>query len=359
MSELPTKKITELTDASVINDTDFVILQTNSSIPKTHKATISLLLNKIKTWLLSTSPFSYLSTVNKNIQTQINELITNKASITHTHDDRYFTEAEITNKFSSVTTQISGLSSSLAKKMDSNTTRINSHIVARQDNNFERGQIDLEGASSYDSIAIDNFKGDLRFYSQNEKYCITFNLKSGTISAASSGAPWSGISGKPSTFPPTSHTHDDKYIKNTYLTMESYSLYPTADNARDLGGSVYRWRGAYFVNAPSITSDRTQKKNICSLDSEKSLAFLQVLKPVSYQLINGESGRTHYGLIAQDVEEAMEKVHLTSMDFAGLIKDGDNYFLRYEEFIPLTINVIQNLNERITKLEQSYQTLQQ
>lgn len=116
MSELPTKKINELTDASAINESDLVIIQTAGSTPKTQKATISLLLNKIKSWLLTISPFSYLSSVNKNIQTQINDLSNGKAASTHTHDDRYFTESEINNKLSPMSASITSLSNNKLDK---------------------------------------------------------------------------------------------------------------------------------------------------------------------------------------------------------------------------------------------------
>ena len=86
---------------------------------------------------------------------------------------------------------------------------------------------------------------------------------------------------------------------------------------------------------------------------------------MSFRLRKGQSGRTHLGLIAQDVEAAMEAAGLTGMDFAGLIKsprlDGEgkemdglyDYALRYGEFIALCIAEIQGLKGRVTKLEGS------
>ena len=109
-----------------------------------------------------------------------------------------------------------------------------------------------------------------------------------------------------------------------------------------------------LTNAPSITSDKNKKKDIKSLDLESITRFCNGLNPVSYKLIDGESGRTHFGLIAQEVEEAMQNANLTSMDFAGFIKDGNNYFLRYEEFIPLIIKIIQNLEKRVSDLDKNH-----
>lgn len=239
--------------------------------------------------------------------------------------------------------------------------------------------------------------------------------KPSTYTPTSHNQAWSTITNKPTTFTPSSHTHDDRYqissmenstaipgfegqniagfmhrfsnntgkymsetfmtygnylytqvknngawtgfrkqIDNRYIEDVEYALYPTLDNARDLGGSVFRWRGAYLTNAPSITSDKNKKKDIKSLDLESITRFCNGLNPVSYKLIDGESGRTHFGLIAQEVEEAMQNANLTSMDFAGFIKDGNNYFLRYEEFIPLIIKIIQNLEKRVSDLDKNH-----
>ena len=88
-----------------------------------------------------------------------------------------------------------------------------------------------------------------------------------------------------------------------------------------------------------------------------------MLRPVSFRLRKGQSGRTHLGLIAQDVEAAMEAAGLTGIDFAGLIKsprlDGEgkemdglyDYALRYGEFTALCIEQIQRLKGRVEELE--------
>lgn len=49
-------------------------------------------------------------------------------------------------------------------------------------------------------------------------------------------------------------------------------------------------------------------------------SFILALNPVSYKLNDGTSGRTHYGLIYQDVETILNALGMTSLDFAGFIK---------------------------------------
>lgn len=85
--------------------------------------------------------------------------------------------------------------------------------------------------------------------------------------------------------------------------------------------------------------------------------FLKLL-PKSYKMIDGTSGRTHIGFVAQDVEKAMNECDISDLDFAGLIRspvhkvaDGVEteeiedymYGLRYEEFIGIITYVLQDV----------------
>ncbi len=99
---------------------------------------------------------------------------------------------------------------------------------------------------------------------------------------------------------------------------------------------------------------------------------------------DGTSGRTHWGIISQDIEELFEELNMTSLDFAGFIKSpkikeirtmlDDNgkkkkvfdfiegeydYSLRYDEFIAPIIKVIQSQHEEIETLKQETQMLKQ
>ena len=71
----PTKQIQDLDSSSQIKETDIFITQT-TDIPAivTHKTSFLQILNKIKSWLMETPPFNYLSGISSNIQTQINNL---------------------------------------------------------------------------------------------------------------------------------------------------------------------------------------------------------------------------------------------------------------------------------------------
>ena len=63
--------------------------------------------------------------------------------------------------------------------------------------------------------------------------------------------------------------------------------------------------------------------------------------------------RTHFGLIAQEVEQVLKDSSLTNNDFAGLIydEDADRYGMRYHELIAPLIKAIQELSKKVTDLE--------
>lgn len=142
----------------------------------------------------------------------------------------------------------------------------------------------------------------------------------------------------------------------------------------DLGANQnnMKWKNIYAQNGIIQTSDRTQKTNIVNLETELTKKIIMGLIPSSYEMIDGTSGRTHYGLIAQDVEELLNNLGLTSYDFAGFIKtpkvniryedengnklkepieeivEGEyNYSLRYDEFIAPLIKIVQEQQKTI------------
>lgn len=127
-------------------------------------------------------------------------------------------------------------------------------------------------------------------------------------------------------------------------------------NVSSLGTSVFKWSDVYANNATIQTSDLTLKKDVrYGLDDYDAL--FDALRPMSFVFTDGESGRRHLGMGAQDIERAMEGCGISAMDFAGFIKSerpdgaGYDYALRYGEFIPLCIEQIQRLKARVSELE--------
>jgi hypothetical protein len=102
------------------------------------------------------------------------------------------------------------------------------------------------------------------------------------------------------------------------------------------------WKSAYLQISPTITSDIRAKENIS--DSTLGLDFINDLRPVRY----------HYGLIAQEVKEAIDASGVE--DFGGWVKEDLNdpessEHLRYEELVAPLIKAVQELTARIQALE--------
>lgn len=123
-----------------------------------------------------------------------------------------------------------------------------------------------------------------------------------------------------------------------------------------LGDSVWRWSDVYANNAAIQTSDLTLKRDL-EYDLSRYDRLFDALRPMSFRFVDGESGRRHLGLGAQDVERAMADSGVSDMEFAGFVKspregvDEFDYALRYGEFIPLCIEQIQRLKGRVDELE--------
>lgn len=164
--------------------------------------------------------------------------------------------------------------------------------------------------------------------------------------------------------------YGDVFIQSSagrYLGVTSYvscggNLAPSPSNAYSCGMPGQVWTDIYAANSVIQTSDR-QKKTDIDYDLASYDAFFDALRPVSFRFIDGQSGRRHVGMVAQDVESALADAGLTGMDFAGFIKSpradesgeavvGEyDYALRYGEFIPLAVRQIQRLKGEMEALK--------
>tara|TARA_R100001463_G_scaffold29672_1_gene67510 strand:- start:152 stop:1306 length:1155 start_codon:yes stop_codon:yes gene_type:complete len=169
---------------------------------------------------------------------------------------------------------------------------------------------------------------------------------------------------------------DGQLYLNHYAAGQiiSKAIEPMDNDTYDLGTSSKKWDDVYATNGSIQTSDRTQKNTI--VDSDLGLSFVNKLKPVSYKFNN--KTRTHYGLIAQDVETVLSDISKPTTGFAGFIKEaipdivykeaeanipegkkaGDlkvaahtEYGLRYGEFISPLIKAVQELSAEVEILK--------
>ena len=147
-----------------------------------------------------------------------------------------------------------------------------------------------------------------------------------------------------------------------YVTLDGWSgischgdFLPGANDRYNLGDGGLVWADIYAASGTINTSDR-EKKEAIVYGLYKLDGLLDKLEPCTFRFRDGTSGRSHPGFIAQDVEEALEELGLTTADFAGLVKSpredgGYDYFLRYNEFIPINTWEIKKLKARVAELE--------
>ncbi len=190
-----------------------------------------------------------------------------------------------------------------------------------------------------------------------------------------------------------SQTSDD----TTGVVIENEHFRPAGNGSTglNLGSSTHEWNVIYAASATIQRSDANKKNNIEELDNETTKNFIMGLLPKSYRFNDGTSGRTHYGLIAQDVEELLDKINIDTKDFAGFIKspsvkeyeidkiddngnvildEGENpqkelvreviegeydYALRYEEFISPLIKFVQLQDKEISEIKKTLKQQQQ
>lgn len=131
-------------------------------------------------------------------------------------------------------------------------------------------------------------------------------------------------------------------------------IMPNANNGASLGTSGFRWNDIWATNSNIQSSDRNIKKDI-QYGLEGYDALFDAIKPVTFRYIDGTSGRTHMGVIAQDLEESLNELGISTQDCAAFVKaESDNpdipgydYAVRYGEFIPLLIYQVQKIKEAL------------
>lgn len=173
---------------------------------------------------------------------------------------------------------------------------------------------------------------------------------------------------------------------NTYVAVMSDRFRSNGNDVHYLGDASNKWKAVYAVSGSIQTSDRTQKKNIETID-DRYVELFDKLQPVTFEFNDAESDRVHIGFISQDVKASMDEVGLTDLDFAAYCRDvkmetvkvedpetgetteverevldenGDpvySYSLRYSEFIALNTKMIQLNRQKIAEQEREIQSL--
>ena len=137
------------------------------------------------------------------------------------------------------------------------------------------------------------------------------------------------------------------------LPMTSGSI---SDNSRDIGQSSYRWDDIYATNGTIQTSDRNEKQDIEALsDAEQRVAvackgLLRKFRWKDSVAEKGDEARTHFGIIAQDLQAAFVAEGLDAGDYAMFIsttwtdeetnEEKTRMGVRYSELLAFIISAI-------------------
>ena len=142
---------------------------------------------------------------------------------------------------------------------------------------------------------------------------------------------------------------------NVYISSKYNTRLQLDQDAAKIGPRVWATNGTIIYD-----SDRNVKNSI-DYDLSRYRQFLLDLKPCRFKYNEGQSGRYHIGMIAQDVEQSLYDNGIDSTEFSGWCKApirdeehnivGYTYGLRYDAIIPLNTMMIQELVKRVDALE--------
>lgn len=284
------------------------------------------------------------------------------APSSHTHDERYYTESEVDSICSGIMQNfISGdenVMIKLSKNIANGDATLDNRITAVA--NALKGYLPLSGGTLTGSLDIASGKYIHGTHTNGTILDILGLNKNNNCHVGNDTTP---------TF-----LHGAGY----QLDISGAFICPNVSNQMSCGTKNKLWTTVFSKTGAINTSDRTKKHNIIDLTEAYEQLFLK-LKPKSFIFNDGD--RVHIGAISQDVEDAMQELGIEPRQFAGFCKDiryeyteyneedgtpvesskvpckdedGNiiyDYALRYQEFIFLTVHMVQKLWNRVEILE--------
>ena len=120
-------------------------------------------------------------------------------------------------------------------------------------------------------------------------------------------------------------TGDDPSVSwGVIISKAEGAVYPTSSNVYSLGRNNALWSQVFAAQGTINTSDRRKKTDIQPISDAVLDAWAEV-EPKSFKMVDavkekGDKARTHFGYVAQDVEEAFTKHGIDPYQFGILCK---------------------------------------
>jgi hypothetical protein len=178
-------------------------------------------------------------------------------------------------------------------------------------------------------VAIRGVSDNRSFFSVSSDYVAAFNRNTNDgpiVEFNKNGAGVGSIGTTSSTMWIAGNT-----TENTGIRFYSVGIAPCnssgtyQDNSRDLGSSTVRWDDVYATNGTIQTSDRNEKQDIEVLsEAEQRVAvackgLLRKFRWKDSVAEKGDDARVHFGIIAQDLQDAFAAEGLDAGDYAMFI----------------------------------------
>lgn len=136
----------------------------------------------------------------------------------------------------------------------------------------------------------------------------------------------------------------------------SGEITPAVDNTYKLGNATYRFTEVFATNGVINTSDRREKKDIT--DTDLGLEFINKLRPVAYRWNTGVDSDVHYGLIAQEAEQAIQDSSQNKTSIVSHDEKTDKYGVRYSELISPLIKAVQEIYQKIMGVDRKLASIE-
>ena len=142
----------------------------------------------------------------------------------------------------------------------------------------------------------------------------------------------------------------DTGYSDAYLQLEAMSNKGLNYHYISISAVKDGWSGIESSVAITVNSDERLKENCIPVNNISNLLF--EIKPIVYSWKDKRTEQRYFGFKAQEVKAALERVVENVEEYAIVGKNRDGYYnLSYMELIPLIVDIIQKMNERIIELE--------